>query len=63
MGYQAENMIKGAIAETIAEELFRDLGFLVLKLGQENTVNPITQLQSFIRACNGDFQLKKKRCR
>jgi len=30
-----------------------------LKLGQENILNPITQLQHFIYKCNGKFQLTK----
>jgi len=30
-----------------------------MKLGQENILNPITQLQHFIYKCNGKFQLKK----
>lgn len=59
MGYNTESMIKSAICETITEELFRELGFYVLKLGQENILNPITQLQHFIYRCNGKFQLVK----
>ncbi|MBW2991172.1 hypothetical protein KY348_05725 [Candidatus Woesearchaeota archaeon] len=57
MGKLTQQMIKKAISETIIEELFRDLGFFVLKLGQENTVNPLTQLQSFITSCGGKFKL------
>jgi len=59
MGYNTESMIKSAICETITEELFRELGFYVLKLGQENILNPITQLQHFIYKCSGKFQLTK----
>lgn len=58
MGKNPEGMIKKAISETIAEEMFRDLGFFVLRLGQENTLNPITQLNDFIAGCGGNFQLK-----
>jgi len=59
MGDNTEGMIKKAISETIVEELFRDLGFFVLKLGQENTINPITQLEKFIKTCDGKFKLKR----
>ena len=61
MGYNTESMIKSAISETITEELFRELGFYVLKLGQENILNPITQLERFIKMCNGKFRLKKSK--
>lgn len=57
MGKNPESMLKGAMALCIAEEIFRDLGFFVLKLGQENTVSPMTQLQEFITACGGKFSL------
>jgi len=64
MGYNTESMIKSAITETIAEELFRELGFYVMKLGQENILTPITQLERFIYKCNGYFKIKesKKNC-
>jgi len=58
MGHNPENMIKKAISETIVEEIFRDLGFYVLKFGQENTINPIIQLESFVERCKGNFRLK-----
>lgn len=51
----AENKIKGNIAETIVEELFRELGFYVIRLGQEHTLTPITQLKPFIKSCGGKF--------
>jgi hypothetical protein len=35
MGRYTENMIKAVISETIVEEVLRDLGFFVLKLGHE----------------------------
>ena len=54
-----ESKIKGTIAETIVEEMFQKLGFYVLKLGKEHTVNPLTQLNKFVRACGGKFYLKK----
>ena len=44
----SENMIKGKIAEAIAEELFRGLGFYVIKSGQEHTVAPLTQLATLV---------------
>ncbi|MCK4647721.1 hypothetical protein KAT24_02220 [Candidatus Pacearchaeota archaeon] len=58
MGSNPENMIKKAISETIAEEMFRDLGFYVLKFGQENTINPLIQLERFVKECGGKFKLK-----
>lgn len=58
MGSNPENMIKKAISETIAEEIFRDLGFYVLKFGQENTINPLIQLEKFVKGCEGNFKLK-----
>lgn len=58
MGYNPDAMIKSAISEIVTEELFRELGFYVMKFGQENILNPITQLEQFIRKCNGRFQLK-----
>lgn len=57
MGRFTENMIKGAITETIVEELLRDLGFFVLKLGQEHTVSPLIQLTNFVASCGGNFKL------
>lgn len=50
--------IKGRIAECIADELFKELGFFVMKYGQEHQVEPITQLQNFIKQCGGNFKLK-----
>ncbi|MDD3976376.1 MAG: hypothetical protein PHN22_04405 [Candidatus ainarchaeum sp.] len=50
--------IKGRIAECIADELFKELGFFVMKYGQEHQVEPITQLQNFIKRCGGNFKLK-----
>ena len=55
-----ESKIKGTIAETIIEELFQKLGFYVMKLGKEYTINPLTQLQKFIKNCNGKFRLDKE---
>ncbi len=51
-------MVKGKIAETLAEELFRDLGFYVMKFGKEHTINPLIQLESFIKGCDGKFKLE-----
>ena len=53
-----ENTIKGRIAECVAEELFKELNFFVIKFGQEHQVEPITQLQGFIEKCDGNFKLK-----
>jgi|TARA_Y100000310_G_C20619216_1_gene782343 hypothetical protein len=57
MGRNPEGMIKKAISETIVEEMFRDFGFYVLKFGQENTINPLTQLENFVKKCDGKFRL------
>lgn len=55
-----DRKIKGVIAETIFELLFRDLGFFVMRLGQEHTVNPLTQLEKFVISCGGSFNLKRR---
>ena len=55
----SENMIKGAIGETIVEEMFKELGFFVMRLGKEYTVNPINQLEDFVKICKGEFFLEK----
>lgn len=52
-----DGKIKGTIAETIVEEMFQKLGFYVLKLGQEYTLNSLTQLNNFIKQCGGNFKL------
>src|SRR3989344_668851 len=59
MGSNPENMIKKAISQTIVEEMLRDLGFYVLRMGQEDTANPLTQLEWFIKKCGGNFKLQK----
>jgi len=59
MKKEPENKIKGCIAETIAEEMFKELGFFIMRLGKEYTVNPITQLQDFIKQCGGQFKLER----
>lgn len=59
MGNNTPDMIKGRIAETIAEELFRDLGFYMIKFGKEHTISPLIQLQNFVRDCGGKFTLEK----
>jgi hypothetical protein len=53
-----ENTIKGRIAECVAEELFKELDFFVIKFGLEHQVEPITQLQGFIEKCNSNFKLR-----
>lgn len=52
-------MIKCRIAESIVEEMFRELGFFVMRLGKEYTVSPLTQIQEFVEQCNGKFLLEK----
>jgi hypothetical protein len=54
-----ERKIKGGIAETIIEYMLRDLGFFVIPLGQEKTINPITQLEFFINQYEQEFKLKR----
>jgi len=61
MGKNPDSMIKKAISEMIVEEMFRELGFYVLKTGQEDIVNPLTQLDFFVKKCGGKFKLKKNR--
>ena len=56
-----ENKVKGNIAETIVERMFIDgLGFYVLKLGQEHSANPLTQIERFITKCEGKFKLERE---
>jgi len=59
MGKNPDNIIKGRIAETIVEEMFRELGFYVIKMGQEHTINPLVQLENFVKNCNGNFKINK----
>jgi len=59
MKLEPEKIIKGRIAEAIAEEMFKELGFFVMKLGKEHTANPLDQLKNFIKSCNGEFELEK----
>ncbi len=55
-----DSSIKQAITETIAEELFRKLGFFVVKLGKEHWAAPTTQLSYFIKKnFNISFDLEK----
>jgi hypothetical protein len=48
-----ESKIKGNVAETIIEFLFRELGFYVIRMGKEHTVAPLTQLSYFINKIKG----------
>jgi hypothetical protein len=50
-----EGYIRGRIAETIAEWMFRDFGFYVIKFGQEHEVSPLTQLKEFLTQFKVDF--------
>jgi hypothetical protein len=52
--------IKGDINETIIDFMLKELGFYVIKLGQEYKVEPIIQLEEFIREQNVDFQIFAK---
>ncbi|MBS3147483.1 hypothetical protein J4219_01210 [Candidatus Woesearchaeota archaeon] len=54
-----EKLIKGRIAEVLAERLLRELGFFVLPFGKEHTAAPIIDMKSFIRACGGKFEFDK----
>lgn len=54
-----ESKIKGTIAETIVEEMLKDLGFYVLKLAQESIVSPLVQIENFVKECCGDLKLEK----
>jgi len=53
-----ENMVKKAISEELVEMMFKELGFYVMKLGKEYTINPITHLQHFIKKCGGNIDLE-----
>jgi len=55
----SENIIKGRIGEAIAEEMFKEMGFFVMKLGKEHTANPLDQIRSFVHKCGGKFELEK----
>lgn len=59
MPLETEKIIKGRIAEAIAEEMFKELGFFVMKLGKEHTANPLDQLKDFVKLCGGKFNLEK----
>ncbi len=52
-------IIKGRIGETIAEEMLREIGFFVMKLGKEHTANPLDQIRAFVHKCGGKFELEK----
>ncbi|WP_421765362.1 hypothetical protein [Ekhidna sp.] len=44
------NMIKGRIAETLAEELFLSLGFNVFRYGMENTIPGVMELLKGVKS-------------
>lgn len=52
--------IKGRISEMLFEELFINLGFFVIKIGQEHTATPLIQIEKFIKTCGGDFKIDRK---
>jgi len=56
---ETEKIIKGRVAEAIAEEIFKELKFFVMKLGKEHTANPLDQLKDFVNVCGGKFELEK----
>lgn len=45
-----ENVIKGRIAETIIEELFKKMDFQVFRYGMENSIPGITELLKGVRS-------------
>ena len=49
------HLISGRICEVIAEEMFRELGFYVVKLGQEHIVSPVVQLKDFVKKHGGNY--------
>ena len=57
--FKKNNFIRGKVVEIIIEEMLRDLGMFVLKLGKETTLSPLTQLEGFIKACEGKFKLRR----
>jgi hypothetical protein len=52
-----ERKIKGNINETIVEFMLKDLGFYVIKLGQEHKVEPIVQLQNYFIKQDSNFNI------
>ncbi len=60
MGQGTDEMIKKAISQTIVDEMFRELGFYVLRMGEEDIANPLTQLDYFIKKCGGKISIDKK---
>jgi len=58
MALETEPVIKSRIAEAIIEQLFKKLGFYVIKTGKEHIADPLTQLQDFMNKCNEKCELK-----
>lgn len=52
--------IKGRISEILFEDLFIELGFFVVKIGQEHTATPIVQIEKFIKTCGGEFRIDRR---
>lgn len=59
MRLETNKIIKGRVAETIAEEMFKELKFFVMKFGKEHTANPLDQIKNFVNICGGNFNLEK----
>jgi hypothetical protein len=55
-----EDMIKKSVSETIVDEMLRELGFYVIRLGKEYAAAPLTQIEQFVRTCGGNLNLKKE---
>jgi len=51
-----EKLIKGGIAEVLVNRLLSELGFFVLPFGKEHAAAPLTNIQRFVKVCNGDFK-------
>lgn len=57
-----EKDIAGRATECIAEWMMRELGFFVIKIGQENEAEPIIQLKKFVQSCDGKCTFKESDC-
>lgn len=55
-----EQFIKGKIAEVLVNQLLSDLGFFILPFGKEHSAAPITNIQKFVKTCNGTFKFDEK---
>lgn len=55
-----DSMIKDEISIKLVEELFKEAGFYVLRLGKESAANPLAGIEQFIKTCKGNFNFQKE---